>query len=145
MTEPTPSGPAVLSARTILIVEDNLDIRQTLQDALEFEGYSVETCENGRDGLARLGEIARPGLIILDYRMPVLDGPGVFAGIERGSAVMRDSDAHAIRARRRQEHRRRDGVLAEADQLGSPAESGRGFRPAGRVLNALAEHLQAEL
>ncbi|MCW8195854.1 response regulator [Proteobacteria bacterium 005FR1] len=58
----------------ILIVEDEPDIRETLKDILELEGFSVTTAANGREALQRVEEIQRPCLILLDLMMPVMDG-----------------------------------------------------------------------
>ncbi len=59
----------------ILIVEDDPDIREALRDALEPEGYTVRTAENGQEALDTLAGSPRlPNLILLDLMMPVLDG-----------------------------------------------------------------------
>jgi CheY-like chemotaxis protein len=73
--------------KTILVIEDDLDILATVADVLEFEGYEVEKATNGAEGLAAL-ERAKPALVLLDMRMPVLDG-WEFARIlkERGVKV----------------------------------------------------------
>jgi signal transduction histidine kinase len=60
--------------RRILLVEDDPDIRISLQSILAEEGFEVVACSNGRDALARLGSMAAPDLIILDLMMPVMDG-----------------------------------------------------------------------
>jgi CheY-like chemotaxis protein len=57
----------------VLIVDDDRDIRDTLQELLEYEGYDVATAENGVVALARLQDF-RPKLILLDLTMPVMDG-----------------------------------------------------------------------
>ncbi len=59
--------------KTILVVDDELDIVDVLSDLLTAEGYRVITASNGREGLARLAE-ARPDLVLLDRMMPVVDG-----------------------------------------------------------------------
>lgn len=59
---------------TILIVEDEPDLRETLKDLLEYSGFEAVTAANGREGLARLAELDRPCLILLDLMMPVMDG-----------------------------------------------------------------------
>ncbi len=64
----------VVRCRTILLVEDDPDIREALQMSLEFEGYRVATAANGKDGLERLATIETPCLILLDLMMPVMDG-----------------------------------------------------------------------
>jgi signal transduction histidine kinase len=58
----------------ILLVEDDRSIRNALQGILEDEGYAVTTAENGRQALERLRASAAPNLIVLDLRMPVMDG-----------------------------------------------------------------------
>lgn len=60
--------------KPILIVEDDNDIRETLQQALELEGFRVFTAPNGQDALESLPKIEKPGLILLDLMMPVMNG-----------------------------------------------------------------------
>lgn len=57
----------------ILVIDDDPDILSTVSDILQFEGYSVQQAANGAEGLAVL-ERTPPSLILLDMRMPVLDG-----------------------------------------------------------------------
>lgn len=61
--------------RPILVVEDDEDIRETLQLLLELEGYAVVTAEHGRAALELLMSThPLPKLIILDMMMPEMDG-----------------------------------------------------------------------
>ncbi|HYP41819.1 MAG TPA: response regulator [Chloroflexia bacterium] len=60
-------------AGTILVVDDDPAILSTVADILEFEGYKVEVAANGAEGL-RILERVHPKLVLLDMRMPVLDG-----------------------------------------------------------------------
>jgi CheY-like chemotaxis protein len=60
----------------ILIVDDDEDIRDSLAECLELEGFAVATAANGAEGLARLRDDATPSLVLLDLMMPVLDGYG---------------------------------------------------------------------
>src|SRR5215471_6803603 len=60
--------------RTVLIVEDNAEIRESLSDALEDEGYTVVTATNGQEGLDRLRKMESPCLILVDLLMPVMNG-----------------------------------------------------------------------
>jgi two-component system, chemotaxis family, chemotaxis protein CheY len=64
-----------MNQRSILIVEDDLEIRNMLTWILGSEGYRTATAENGSRGLAMLEDL-RPDLVILDGHMPVLDGIG---------------------------------------------------------------------
>ena len=72
------------AALTVLIVEDEFAIAELLELVLSDEGYRVLKASNGLQGLARLSE-TRPDLIISDFMMPGLDGPGLIAALrERG-------------------------------------------------------------
>lgn len=66
-----------MSARPILLIEDDADIRGMIAQLLELEGYRVEVCANGADALEVLrhcGREEKPGLILLDLMMPVMNG-----------------------------------------------------------------------
>lgn len=59
----------------ILVVDDDAAVRATIRHALEELGYPVEEAANGLDALAMLESGApAPSLVILDYRMPGMDG-----------------------------------------------------------------------
>jgi CheY-like chemotaxis protein len=58
----------------VLLVEDDLSIRDMLHDLLEDEGYRVRSAGNGRDALACLRASGPTRLILLDLMMPVMDG-----------------------------------------------------------------------
>ncbi len=60
-------------AISILVIDDEEDIRELLSYNLIKEGYSVETAENGEQGLEILKRI-HPDLVILDVMMPGMDG-----------------------------------------------------------------------
>jgi CheY-like chemotaxis protein len=62
------------ACRSILLVEDDPDIQESLKDALEWEGYHVVGASNGREALDRLPGMPRPCLILLDLMMPVMNG-----------------------------------------------------------------------
>jgi CheY-like chemotaxis protein len=59
----------------ILVVDDDPDIRESLREVLEDEGYAVTCVSNGREALDHLQKTAaRPCVILLDLMMPVMDG-----------------------------------------------------------------------
>lgn len=58
---------------TILVVDDEMSIRELLADVLSEEGYAVETGGNGQEALRRLA-LTQPVLVISDIMMPELDG-----------------------------------------------------------------------
>jgi len=61
---------------SILIIEDNQDIRENTAELLELSGYHTITAENGKKGVeAAMRE--HPSLIVCDIMMPELDGYGV--------------------------------------------------------------------
>jgi DNA-binding response OmpR family regulator len=57
----------------VLVVDDQEAIRDTLQTALDDEGFTVECAANGREALDIL-ERWQPCVILLDLMMPVMDG-----------------------------------------------------------------------
>jgi DNA-binding response OmpR family regulator len=72
VTEPAPDG-----RRPVLIVDDDRDIRETLRDLLELEGFPAITARDGAEALERMRR-DRPCLVLLDLIMPVMDGAEVF-------------------------------------------------------------------
>jgi DNA-binding response OmpR family regulator len=73
-------------ARTILVVDDETTLRETLAEALESEGYRVVTAADGREALTRFRE-ARPDLVLLDLMLPELSGVEVCRVIRAESGV----------------------------------------------------------
>ncbi len=60
----------------ILVVDDDDDFREALSEVLTEAGYPVQQAENGEVALAKAADEA-PGIVLLDLKMPVLDGWGV--------------------------------------------------------------------
>jgi CheY-like chemotaxis protein len=59
----------------VLLVEDDDDIREIIQDALERRGYAITACEDGREALDHLAAAdVKPSLILLDMTMPTMSG-----------------------------------------------------------------------
>lgn len=64
-------------ATRVLIIEDDDDIRETLFEVLEDNGFEPSAAANGAEALALLrSAAAKPNVILLDMMMPVLDGWG---------------------------------------------------------------------
>lgn len=62
--------------KSILIIEDNADVRENTAEILELANYKVLQAENGKIGV-EIAQSTKPDLIICDIMMPVLDGYGV--------------------------------------------------------------------
>jgi DNA-binding response OmpR family regulator len=71
-------------AHTILIVEDELKIRDLLRGYFEREGFAVVTTGSGAEAITLAGS-ARPDLIVLDLRLPDVSGESVAAEVRRTS------------------------------------------------------------
>jgi len=73
--------------KRILHVEDEADIRAIAKLALEaFGGFEVESCESGRDALAK-APVFRPDLVLLDVMMPGMDGPMTLEALRKLSGL----------------------------------------------------------
>ena len=70
--------------KTILVIEDDSNIRELLRLYLEQEGYAVETAQDGMEGLRAFKRI-HPDLVLLDLMMPVMDGTQVIKEIRAQS------------------------------------------------------------
>lgn len=60
--------------RLVLIVEDDLDCREAIVLCLSEHGFKTQTAKNGIEALEALGTSDLPDVILLDLRMPELDG-----------------------------------------------------------------------
>ena len=67
----------------ILIVDDERAVRESLQRALELEGYEIELAADGREALERLGADGHVDAVLLDVLMPGMDGLEVCRTIRR--------------------------------------------------------------
>src|SRR5882672_6400706 len=68
------------AAGSVLIIDDEAEIRESLQTLLELEGFLVDTADTGEEGLSRIGE--RPfDLVLLDLALPGRDGMDILSDI----------------------------------------------------------------
>ena len=63
-----------LSRKRVMLVEDEKPVRDALTEVLEIHGYDVIDAGNGQEALEKLRRMTPPDIIILDLRMPVMDG-----------------------------------------------------------------------
>lgn len=68
--------------KSILLIEDNADLRENTAEILELSGFEVHTAEHGKIGVKKAMELI-PDLIICDIMMPELDGFGVLFALSK--------------------------------------------------------------
>lgn len=71
---------------TVLVIEDDPDIRELLQMTLEMQGWDTDAAGNGREGVERARR-QRPHAILCDIMMPELDGFGVLDQLQADPAL----------------------------------------------------------
>src|SRR5205807_8165835 len=79
-SSPTPAG-------SVLIIDDESEIRESLRTLLELEGYTVEVAVNGEEGLARVGQQAFD-LVLLDLALPDRNGLDLLAEFRAQNPVL---------------------------------------------------------
>lgn len=76
-----------MTAKRILVIDDEEDIREVAQLSLEMVGgWEVLTASSGSEGIAK-AEAEQPDAILLDVMMPDMDGPATFAQMQRRSSI----------------------------------------------------------
>ena len=76
--------------RTVLVVEDDVDLIGIYKEILELHEFDVDTATNGEEGVRKFIE-KKPSLVIMDGDMPILDGYQAFKQIKEI-----DSDANVV-------------------------------------------------
>jgi CheY-like chemotaxis protein len=79
-------GPATARGRLILLVEDLVDARELYAEYLTYAGFRVVTAINGHEAI-KLAEMLRPDLILMDLRMPGMDGIEATADLKANPAL----------------------------------------------------------
>lgn len=120
MEQIAPHGATTLTLeeRGILVIEDDLDIREALLAVLADEGYKVIGVANGREALQHL-ERGQPALILLDLMMPVMDG-WQFREAQQRDKRLREIPVVVISAD--SEARQKLGVMGDVGFLRKPIE-----------------------
>ena len=85
-----------MSAKTILIVDDLVTLRQPVRVMLERQGYSVEEASDGYEALQKIAE-SRPDLVLLDLMMPGMNGAEVLKHI-KADARLQDTSIIVLTA-----------------------------------------------
>jgi CheY-like chemotaxis protein len=122
-----------MTARRILIVDDEDDIREVAQVSLELVGrYEVLTASTGREGV-RSARDERPDAILLDVMMPDMDGPATLAEL-RADPLTCDIPVVFLTAKTQFSERTRLSQLGAAGILTKPFDP---LKLAGEVASTL--------
>jgi CheY-like chemotaxis protein len=104
---------------SVLVVDDDPDVRVLLETYLELEGFDVQTACNGSDALQQLRD-TRPSVILLDLMMPVMDGVE-FRRHQQGQPDLRDIPVVCLSARHDAQHTATVLGVAESPPCGATA------------------------
>ncbi|MBF2001293.1 MAG: response regulator [Synechococcales cyanobacterium M58_A2018_015] len=121
--------------KTILVIEDEPAIRESLQDLLELEGYHAIAAANGRSGV-ELAQRYLPDLILCDVTMPELDGYTVLSMLQQSPAT-RTIPFIFLTARSATTDQRHGMNLGADDYLAKPCS-------AAEVLRAIASRFDKQ-
>lgn len=105
----------------ILVIEDDINIRESIFDTLEFAGYDVELAQDGNEGVEKAKQL-NPHLILCDIMMPVLDGYGVLEKLYHDPKTF-SIPFIFLTAKAAQEDVRRGMLLGADDYLTKPFEA----------------------
>jgi CheY-like chemotaxis protein len=107
-------------AFTILLVEDDFDVREALAETLRDEGYEVACASDGEEALEYLRAGRRPGLILLDLMMPRMSG-SEFRMVQKVDPALRHIPVVLLSADGRMEEKARvletDGAIKKPIDL----------------------------
>jgi CheY-like chemotaxis protein len=104
---------------TILLVEDDFDVREALAETLREEGYAVDCACDGEEALEYLRDGHRPGLILLDLMMPRMSG-SEFRMVQKVDPSLRDLPVVLLSADSRMEDKAR--ALEAAGAIRKPID-----------------------
>src|SRR5436190_1766014 len=117
---------------TVLLIEDNKDIRENMGEILELASYKVLLAENGKQGAAIAMECL-PDIIVCDIMMPELDGYGVIHLLQKNERT-RDIPFIFLTAKTERLEIRKGMELGADDYITKPFEG-------AELLNAIATRL----
>lgn len=73
-------------SKTILLVDDDLTLREMYEERLKSEGFTIVQASNGEEALSKAKDI-KPNLILLDIMMPKINGFDVLKGLKADSEL----------------------------------------------------------
>ena len=104
--------------KTILLIEDNSEIRENTAEILELANYRVAVAENGKEGIEKAHAV-KPDVIICDIMMPVLDGYGVLHMLNK-SEELRDTPFIFLTAKTERNDFRKGMEMGADDYITKP-------------------------
>jgi CheY-like chemotaxis protein len=119
------------TGRSVLLVDDNVDLAENLRELMEDEGLEVQVAVSGSDALARLDSF-RPDLVVTDMRMPGVSGVELLRHVRARWPEVPVVLITAWSHDRMLEEARRDGALAV---LPKPIDLGQLLGAVERVLS----------
>jgi CheY-like chemotaxis protein len=73
---------APAARKSVLVIDDNAELRTLLRTILEIDDYEINTAQSGKEALKILSEIKNPDLILLDVKMENMSGPDFLTTLE---------------------------------------------------------------
>jgi two-component system response regulator MprA len=119
----------------ILLVEDDVDVREALVEALSDRGYAVDTAADGLSALQALRGGKRPGVILLDLMMPRMDGLE-FRSAQRADPKLAELPVVILSADARMEEKAR--AMKVQDAIRKPIDLEQLYRVIERVSKTYA-------
>jgi two-component system response regulator MprA len=119
----------------ILLVEDDVDVREALVEALSDRGYAVDTAADGLSALQALRGGKRPGVILLDLMMPRMDGLE-FRSAQRADPKLAELPVVILSADARMEEKAR--AMKVQDAIRKPIDLEQLYRVIERVSKTCA-------
>ena len=129
--------------RTILVVDDDYDLREAVVDALEDHGFRALSAQHGRAALDLLQRSAElPGMILLDVMMPVMNGLAFAAEVKRDPRLC---DIPIVIFSAQADHQRAALDIDAVGSLGKPLKLTRLLGVVETVLDGAAHHSFPEI
>lgn len=107
--------------KTVLVIEDEPEMRRNITRLLKLEGYDAVAAENGKDGLER-AKARKPDLILCDVMMPAMDGHEVLRSL-RSDPALRSVPFIFLTAKGEKSDQRGGMNLGADDYLTKPVEN----------------------
>ncbi len=113
------SSSAGLDVIDVLVVDDDRDVRETMLQILQEEGFAIATAVHGEEALTLLRGGSVPRLILLDLVMPVMDGRELIGHLQKDTSL---SSIPVVIISSSQNARKESTALGSAGYLAKPID-----------------------